>query len=172
LIQGSYEDEHWVPVPGFPRYVISNYGRVVNTYTEHFKQPYLNEQGNASVLLSNLRSRPMRRSLPLLVAKCFLPDPPRPDWDTPIHLDNDAMNNHVSNLAWRSRWFAVTYSMQFNRAPLYNLGLPIQHVESGRIYPNIRECAMAFGLLERDIFHSCHNGTPATPTFDHFQMVI
>lgn len=164
------QDEIWAPVPGFPIYSVSNFGRVLNVDTDIIKLPHLNQHRHASVLLIDPDGRQCRKSIALLVANEFIPQPIRADFNTPIHLDMDPLNNHVANLSWRPRWFAIKYAMQFKDPIQYGLDAPVECVNTEEGFNNIRECAMRYGLLENEIIHSIHNGTPVFPSWFTFRM--
>jgi NUMOD4 motif. len=46
-------EELWVPVEGFPNYVISNYGRIVNINTDKELNPYHRDNGYTQIGLYN-----------------------------------------------------------------------------------------------------------------------
>lgn len=165
--------EDWVPILDFPSYAISSHGRVMRIDSQSMKVPYINQQGVASVLLSEVGQVPQRRGVALLVANVFLPVPPRRDFDTPINLDGDRLNNHVLNLAWRPRWFAIQYHNQLKQEVAYNFRARIELIETGEIFDDVRQCAVRYGLLEKDVIHACHNHTPLfIPQPFHFQLVV
>jgi hypothetical protein len=107
------------------------------------------------------------RSVPLLVAKAFIPQPSGP-FDTPINRDGDRHNNHVENLIWRPRWFAIKYNHQFKYPydqPIYQ---PIIDLKSGDVYADSLACAKENGLLEEDLVLSILNRTYVWPTYQEF----
>jgi hypothetical protein len=111
--------------------------------------------------------RQYHRSVPLLVAKAFLP-PLSKAFDTPINLDGDRYNNRVDNLAWRPRWFAIRYNQQF-RQPVENpIDMPIIDLKTREVSQNSLECAKRYGLLERDLVLSILNRTYVWPTYQEF----
>jgi hypothetical protein len=107
------------------------------------------------------------RSVPLLVAKAFLPYVSGP-FDTPINLDGDRLNNHVENLVWRPRWFAIRYNQQFKYPYEQGIDAPIVDMKSGEISANSFECAKRYGLLEKDIVFSIVGRTYVWPTYQQF----
>ena len=110
------------------------------------------------------------RSVPLLVAKAFLPELPGP-FDTPINLDGDRHNNQVDNLVWRPRWFAIKYNQQF-RYPYENpIEALIMDLKTYEISENSFECAKRYGLLEKDLVVSILSRTYVWPTYQQFGIV-
>lgn len=161
--------EEWLEVPEFPDYLASNHGRVLNKHTEWIKEPMINEYGIASINFSKGRIQ-HRRAVAPIIATLFLPEPERPVFDTPINLDSDRLNNHVLNLAWRPRWFAVKYHAQFKEPIAYGFTGAVQDIHTNEVFLSARDCAMKFGLLERDIINSAHNGNSVFPTQQIFRI--
>ena len=110
------------------------------------------------------------RSVPLLVAKAFLPDSVGA-FDTPINLDGDRHNNHVANLAWRPRWFAIRYNQQFRYPQENRIMAPVVDLKTGEISENSFECAKKYGLLEKDLIFAILNRTYVWPTYQEFGIV-
>lgn len=116
-----------------------------------------------------------KRSVALLVARAFLPDPNDGEevqhpFDTPINLDGDRTNNHRENLMWRPRWFAIAYHQQFKqRVP--QILLPIRETRTGEIFETSRHAAVQHGLLEREIVLAVLNRTFVFPTYQYFEVI-
>ena len=161
-------EEEWAPIEGFPNYSVSNYGRVRTNYSGRILVTYQNQSGVVQVGLMD-DGRQKHRSVPLLVAKAFIPQDEMP-FDTPINLDGDRLNNSVYNLAWRPRWFAIKYNQQF-RLPYPNaINVPIEDLKTGEVMANSRECAIRYGLLEQEIVMAIHNFTYVWPTYQLFRV--
>lgn len=109
------------------------------------------------------------RSVPLLVAKSFLPIKPGP-FDTPINLDGDRNNNHVDNLVWRPRWFAIKYNRQFRYPFDQHVDRPIVDIKTGVVSPNSLDCAKQYGLLEEEIVFSIITKSYVWPTYQEFRI--
>jgi hypothetical protein len=140
--------EKWRPISGFPEYSVSNFGNIRSEKSGRILALSDNQYGVQCVgLMKNGEQR--HRSVPRLVAQAFLPRGSEV-FDTPINLDGDRHNNHVDNLAWRPRWFAVKYNRQF-REPF--------------------ETAKRFGLLEQDVVVSILENTLVWPTYQRFRIV-
>lgn len=162
--------EEWVVLEDFPRYAVSNHGRVMNTETENIKMPTLNQQGIPSVNLIQDRVQ-NRLSVAVLVAHVFLPPPDNTTFDTPINLDGDRENNRVDNLAWRPRWFARRYHSQLKAPVEFGFKGGIEVLETGETFDDIRECAIKYGLLEKEIILGAHNSVPVFPTWYTFRII-
>lgn len=150
--------ERWVSLEhdGFSQYFISNYGRVRNKDTHKILQVSNNQQGITKITLtSDDEGERYTVSVALLVARHFVPGA-NDIFNTPIHLNGDRSNNHAGNLMWRPRWFAVQYHQQFNKPP-HRFRVPVRCLDDGALYPNAREAARTYGLLEMDIINDLTN---------------
>lgn len=105
-------NEIWKPIVGFPKYQISNMGRIqgqkglVNSY----------DKMNAKYKLVGLYDENLKShkfSVHRLVAKHFLPNPNNlPEIN---HIDEDPSNNAVSNLEWCDRKYNAHYGTRCQR---------------------------------------------------------
>ena len=161
--------ESWKFIDFFPGYSISDRGQVRADKSGRFLALNDNQYGVVQVGLMR-NGLQYHRSVPLLVAKAFLPEVAGP-FDTPINLDGDRHNNRVENLAWRPRWFAIKYNQQF-RYPFENpIQAPVVDLKTGEVSENSLECAKRYGLLEQDLVLSILNRTYVWPTYQEFGIV-
>ena len=158
--------ENWKTIEHFPEYSVSDHGRIRTDKTGRILA--LNENQFGLLQVGLMRDGEQKhRSVPLLVAKAFIPQSLGP-FDTPINLDGDRHNNHVSNLAWRPRWFAIKYNQQF-RYPYENPILaPVIELKTGEVSEDSTECAKRYGLLEQDLVLAILNRTYVWPTYQEF----
>jgi len=159
-------DELWVPVEHFPGYSVSSQGRIrSDTWSKILS---LNPNQFGVMQVGMMREGEQRhRSVPLLVAKAFIPNPGGA-FDTPINLDGDRANNAVENLLWRPRWFAIKYNQQFRMHHSHRINTPIVDLKTGEVSENSLECAKRYGLLEDDLILSILNRTYVWPTYQEF----
>lgn len=158
--------ETWKEIDRFPGYSVSDNGRIRTDKTGRILA--LNENQYGVVQVGLMRNGiQFHRSVPLLVAKAFLPPDAEP-FDTPINLDGDRHNNHVANLAWRPRWFAIKYNQQFRYPYEAPIESRIMDLKTGEISENSFECAQRYGLLEQDLVLSILNRTYVWPTYQEF----
>ena len=161
--------EEWVPIEHFPGYSVSSYGRIRTDKSGRLLALNQNQFGVLQVGL--MRDGEQRhRSVPLLVATHYIPNPGGP-FDTPINLDGDRNNNHVENLIWRPRWFAIKYNQQFKQPYINRINSPIIDLKSKEVTLNSLECAKKYGLLEADLVESILNRTYVWPTYQEFGLV-
>lgn len=158
----------WKPVPEFPGYSVSEDGRVRNEETNHILTPTKNQHGVAQVGLM-LNAVQHKRGVALMVANAFL-KPSLEAFNTPINLDGDRFNNHVDNLMWRPRWFAITYHRQFHN-DLRGFTEPIIEIKTKEVFPTSWEAAIKYGLIDREIFVATSNRTYVWPTYQEFRLL-
>lgn len=162
-------EEQWKLIDGFEKYSVSNFGYVRRNSSGRLLAFYPNQYGVVCVgLMSGVKQ--YNRSVPLLVAKAFLPKVRKP-FDTPINLDGDRYNNHITNLMWRPRWFAILYNHQFITPYEYPIDRTIRNIKTGEEYPNSFACAQIYGFLEKDVVLSILNKTYTWPTYEQFEIV-
>lgn len=161
-------NEAWHPIDKFPEYSVSDQGRIRSEKTGRILS--LNENQYGVVQVGLMRDGVQyHRSVPLLVAKAFLP-PVHEAFDTPINLDGDRHNNRLENLLWRPRWFAIRYNQQFRRPYETPIRRRILDITTGEVSENSLECAKRYGLLEQDLVLSILNRTYVWPTYQQFQI--
>ena len=154
--------QEWMPIEEFPEYSVSNDGYVVNNATGRILSNST-VQYNMRTVAFSIGGEQHRRSVAVLVARAFLPEPPRDDFNTIIHLDGDRANCRSDNLAWRPRWFAINYHMERHKKPYRNFHEDIRIVETWEVFDTLSEPAMKYGLLERDIHRSLFEQTRVYP---------
>ncbi len=163
--------EKWCIIDKIPNYEVSNLGNVGSRKTDGPRRPSRNQQG-VEMMTFFQDGHYLTRALSLIVAETFLPDPPREDFTTPIHLDGDRSNCRADNLMWRPRWFAIKYHQERRQEPFPNWRGMFEVIETGEVFRNPRECAMTYGLLEGTdlgIHFAIMNGKFAFPTGFHFR---
>lgn len=159
------------PIPDFPEYLIDRDGTVITARNGAIRRTSKTRHGSAKVTLYH-EGRPYTKSLALLVAKTHLYNNFDPDiFDTPIHLDHDLTNNHVDNLAWRPRWFAVKYQKQYYNPEYRNNRVHIEDVDTGDVYDSLMDVCMKHGLLYMDVIQSCTRGTDVPPRWKKFRFL-
>lgn len=162
-------NEHWKAIERFPEYSVSNYGRVRSNKSGRILSTSPNQFGVVQVGLMKDGVQ-YHRSVPLLVAKAFIPIKPGP-FDTPINLDGDRLNNRVDNLVWRPRWFAIKYNRQFRFPYPDRIDRPIVDKKTGEVSNNSLDCACRYGLLEEEIVISILTRTYVWPTYQEFRIL-
>lgn len=146
-------------VHGFPGYFVSMYGSVFGGYSGRELTRSYNQGGHPTVGMDR-DGRQYRRSVAPLVALAYL-DPPEYDTsfgtDKIIQLDGDRANCQADNLLWRPNWFARKYHQERRVEPYPNWKKEFELVQTGEIFAHPRDCAIRYGLLEKDIQVSIMN---------------
>ena len=100
--------EQWRNIDGFPNYMVSSFGRVMNIRTFRMLRPGINSRGYLGVVLSSnveVSSKQIHR----LVAQAFILNlTALPCVD---HIDRNKLNNHLLNLRWCTK-----QENQYNRS--------------------------------------------------------
>jgi NUMOD4 motif len=161
--------EEWKSIKNFENYSVSTYGRVRNDNTDRIMALTVNQYGVVCIGMM-LDGKQCHRSVPLLVAKAFITQPFEA-FDTPINLDGDRHNNHIDNLVWRPRWFAIRYNRQFHEPYRFHIPNRIENISTGEISENSLACAKRYGLLEEDLVLSIFNRTYVWPTYEEFRAI-
>lgn len=160
--------ELWTPLDEFPRYSVSDLGRVRNDSSTRIMSPFKTGGGHVHVGLVKDGSQ-FNRSVAKLVAQSFL-KLPNDSWSlpTPINLNGDKEDCRASNLMWRPRWFALKFTQQFDAA--WTPVAPIRSRDTGIVFQDVwNELIMISGLLFSDIIESVSNRTYVFPTFERFE---
>ena len=150
-----FEDEDWRVIEEFPNYVVSNYGRVKHINHVMARKVNVNKQGFPVVLLSIPGDAThYMRQVNKLVANAFLPPPdidPRDGMPAVWHIDGDLSNCNADNLRWDTRSHVIEWNeMHRGKTAFKQLGR-VKNNQTGAIYANTYECAMAEGELESKI---------------------
>jgi len=161
--------EVWRPILEFPRYSVSDKGRVRNDESGRIMRLSMNQYGVLTVGLMYCGTQ-FRRSVPLLVANEFVPGGTE-TFDTPICMDGDRFNVRANNLIWRPRWFAVKYNRQFVEPYPYPIRRPIRNIVTGEAFPDSTEASKWYGILEEDLVESIDLRTYVFPLFQEFEIL-
>jgi hypothetical protein len=159
----------WEAITDFPGYSVNEIGQIKNEDTGRIMALTRNQKGIIQVGLMKGGIQ-YKRAVGLLVAKAFLPPPTPETFDTVINLDGDRSNNHVDNLMWRPRWFAVRYHKQFHNERR-GFAEPIVEIHTGERFKNSWQAAIKYGLIDREILTATLNRTFVWPTYQEFRVV-
>jgi hypothetical protein len=158
-------NEQFKRIPGFPHYVVSDLGRVINKRFDREMTRSHNAYGDPSVGMIGADNIQKRRTVKLLVADAFVERLGYP-FDTPIVLDGDRENLVASNIVWRPRWFAIEYIRQFDMylQDGWWFAGPVINETTGDFYESIVDAAIATGSLVRYIRAGIMERKPVFPT--------
>lgn len=166
--------DEFVPIQDFEQYGIRMDGSVINFKTGRLLAQHTSN-GHMYVGL-NAGGATYPRLISRLVARAFLPSPWDPiNFNTIIHHDYDRRNNHVNNLSWRPRWFALKYYEQGayldDPTRVWRIMRPIKARDSVEVFPTSKFAAITFGVLEMEIFTKIDTGEGVFPDFVIFDTV-
>jgi hypothetical protein len=159
----------WREVPRSPNYEVSDQGEVRNKKYGRTLTPSKTQQGHLKVNLP-VEGKVKTRQVNHIVGEVFLPEPHRSDFISLIHLDGGKTNCAASNLAWRPRYFAIRYHLQFESQIWKESRIPIVDIKDGRIYETIQEASVEHGLILSEILVSAHKRTFVWPTYQQFRL--
>lgn len=115
-------EEVWKTIPDLPRYDISNRGRLRNTNTGKILKTRISRLGYEAVTISYNKVKYFR-SIHRLVAQSFIPNPQnKPEVN---HIDENKLNNDITNLEWVTRKENVNHGtwierkITANQKPIY-----------------------------------------------------
>lgn len=168
--RGICMDKHWKKIKGFPEYSVSTSGEIRNDARRKPVRTSLTKQGGVKVGLMS-GGKQFSRGVKNLVAEAFVPGKSE-TMDTPMLLDGNQENLHVSNIVWRPRWFAWKYHRQFDMIKTYAGVGPIYDRRSGIRYEDIVEAGIVNGLLFNEINLSLLNHTPCFPNWLRFDWAV
>jgi hypothetical protein len=166
----SVQEERWSEISEFPGYFVSDQGRVQNTkFVGRLVKASVGTHG--ALMVGLMRERVQhKRSLALLVATAFVPQPEPEVYDTPIHRNGDRTDVHYENLMWRPLWFARRFMRQFTDGHS-TLACPVEDINTGETYETSMDASMVLGALDADIVYGIHNNVYVWPTHHHFRKV-
>lgn len=90
-------DEIWKPIEGFPKYRVSNYGRLKNTKGQ-ILHPYTNHKGYLKIGLIGNDGKDHKKRVHRLVAEAFIPN--TNNYPEVNHKNLNKRDNEVTNLEW------------------------------------------------------------------------
>ncbi len=98
----NMKKEEWKKIPGFPRYEVSDRGRIRSDFGKgKILKPSLNDRGYHKIGLS-VEGKRYTRKIHRLVLEAFVG--PCPEGMECSHLDGKKTNNRLGNLEWATQW--------------------------------------------------------------------
>ena len=106
----SLGGEIWKTIPDFPKYVISSHGKIKNILTEkmiiendllsgpEYVTGGIKKEGYHFVIIQGVFPIIKNKLMHRLVAETFIPNPHNKPFVS--HINNDKLNNNVTNLRW------------------------------------------------------------------------
>ena len=149
--------KEWKKIYGFECYAISNEGDVMNGKGVVMK-PFLSGAGYLQVSLFRNGTR-IKKYVHRLVAETFLE---KNSYFVEVnHKDGNKTNNRVENLEWCTK----KENMNHSYYTLKNRVKPVRCMETGVVYPSIKEAARQTGIHHTSISLCCDGRQKKTHGF-------
>ena len=160
--------EEWRKIPGYDdRYSASSEGRIRNDKTGRIMKTHDNQNGQECLILTVGGVKYSCR-VSRLVLLAFYGEPEGDEFEA-AHLDGDYFNNRLDNLQWMTRKELVNLTFRRGtRVPRSRRAVRV--VETGEVYPSIREAARELNLWPECI-RACLKGKYETTGGYHFKEV-
>ena len=142
------KSEEWKKIKDFPRYSVSNFGRVKNDETGRILKPFcIGTIGHQyyAVDFYPVKNKRVHR----LVAEAFIPNPENKREVN--HIDGNCFNNSVDNLEWVTGSENCIHAYRvLGKEKLFGSKNPysrkVVRVEDGKIYGSVQEATKDNGL--------------------------
>lgn len=159
--------ECWAEIEDFPKYLVSDEGRVVNRRTDRILRPQRTRNGYLIVTLCN-ESLAISKTVHRLVARAFL-DPSLFDLQV-NHIDGDKTYNDVSNLELITCVENHKHAFEMGLQLYKGRAIPIRCVETGDEFESMEEAAKRMGTYQSNISHVIQ-GRRKTANGFHFELI-
>lgn len=138
--------EEWRPIDGFPNYQVSNLGRVKNIKRGYILKNNIGTYGYYRVNLGRGNMRKVHR----LVAEAFIPNPLELPYIN--HLDENKLNNDVSNLEWATASQNNKHSAHQHSCKINQLTLDGDFIKT---FKSAKEIQDTFGFDKSNVIAVC-----------------
>ena len=146
------ESEQWRAVEGYPRYEVSNLGRV----RKNGKLTPLHRAGKGYLRTTLQKDGKQKQDyIHRIVAKAFIPNPENKP--TVNHIDGDKDNNRVSNLEWATYLENNLHAIKNHLHRHYTRGVKQYDLQGNLLatYNSIVEANKATGINKSNIGQAC-----------------
>lgn len=165
--------EVWKTIEEYPRYSVSDQGRVRNNETGKIIKPFcIGSKGQQYYAVDFYPKKNVR--IHRLVAKTFIPNPENKKEVN--HIDGNKLNNTVENLEWvtGSENCIHAYNV-LGRKKFYGFSnhksKKIMRIEDGKVYGSLSEAVKDLDLSSHSHISSCLHGKRNTAAGYHWQFV-
>ncbi len=148
-------EECWVEIENFPRYAVSDHGRIMNVQSGRILKPGDNGHGYLYVFLWNGDGQPHRFYVHQLVVSMF---EHIIEGEEVNHDDGIKSNNSLNNLKSSTRSENIQHAFQtgLNNPNRRRNVRPVRIVETGDVFDNAASCARAIGGRQSTIQKLLH----------------
>lgn len=157
----KYKNEIWKTHPEHPKYLFSNYGRVMGVKTKVIRTVRPNKKGYITVDLFE-NGKLIKYTVHRLIAQVFVHNP-NPNIYTQVnHKDEDKYNNKADNLEWVTPKQNANYGTRNERVSnILSKGRIIKYNDKGEvieIFNSLREARRKDGSWLHFIINACKGG--------------
>lgn len=147
-------EEIWKGIKDYPKYEVSNLGRIRNIKTGRILKPNFSGRYYSVELFNETGSK--RKAIHRLVAEAFIER--KNGQDVVNHIDGNSFNNSASNLEWCTVTENNIHAIKngLNRPGAYQKR-PIRIKETGEIIYGVTECAKHIGADFRNVYRSLNS---------------
>ena len=147
-------EEIWKGIKDYPKYEVSNLGRIRNIKTGRILKPNFSGRYYSVELFNETGSK--RKNIHRLVAEAFVER--KSGQDVVNHIDGNSFNNSASNLEWCTVTENNIHAIKngLNRPGAYQKR-PIRIKETGEIIYGVTECANHIGADFRNVYRSLNS---------------
>ena len=143
-------NEEWLIIEEFPRYSVSNFGRVKNNETNYILIGGHDKDGYNQVTLC-YNGKQYNRRVCRLVAKAFIDNPNNLPFVN--HKDENKTNDNANNLEWCTIRYNNNYGKHY-----YNVRKRIKCVETDKEYISTREVERQLGFSHTNVGRAARMG--------------
>lgn len=162
----SMDGEEWKPIKRYPKYLVSNMGRIASAETARIKKTYLNSRGYPIVELDSAGIRHTYR-VHRLVAEAFL-DGDGVGLDV-NHKFGNKTDNRASMLEWTTRSENIRHAFDvLKKEPGHRTR--VRCIETGKEYDSVLQCAKDMSLFDSEIFKQMAGKRPHVKGY-HFERI-
>lgn len=163
-------EERWKDIKDFPKYQVSDQGRVRNKYTGEFITPHPSKKGYMHVGLYRNGSERVNLYVHRLVADAFLKG--GGDGLEVHHKHGNRSDNRAERLEWITHSENIKHAFDdgFKQPIEHPNAIPVRIIETGEVYPSLRKCAEAIGGDKKSI-QDCLSGNISAHKGLHFERV-
>ena len=141
--------EEWKPIPTYPNYSVSNFGRVKNNKTNYIlSQNTIN--GYCRVVLT-INRKSVNKRVHRLVLETFTPIPDMEKYDV-NHIDRNKTNNHLDNLEWCTRSENLYWKEMPDNPNRSSKKVKVEYEDgTTEVYDSLTKCAQHFNVCPETI---------------------
>lgn len=154
------ENEKFLPIEGYPNYVVTDHGRVISLNYKRTGEPKVlkpkkHNRGYQFVYLC-MNGKQKNFYIHRIVAKAFLPN--HENLPEVNHKDEVKTNNHINNLEWCTTMYNSNYGTRNLKVAEALSKSVAQYTKTGflvKIWPSINEAERSGGFDKSHISSCC-----------------